>query len=87
MSEPLKRVVTHEILGHPTDFLIEEQRNGDTTTLKITTVLPGMIYDGRNLRTYRPPAYPWSSEDADLIDRRKFERAEIAKYFGITDAP
>jgi hypothetical protein len=56
-----RRVIAQEILGQPTDFVIETRREADRNVITVTTVLPGMRWDGVSLRTYPPPRYPWTA--------------------------
>lgn len=58
-------VITREILGHPTDFLFETKTDGDKITLTVTTVFPPAIFDGRELRAFKPPRFPWA--DVNLL--------------------
>jgi hypothetical protein len=50
---------TREVLGQPTDFLIEQNQDGQNITITITTVFPGLRFDGRILRSFPPPRHPW----------------------------
>jgi hypothetical protein len=53
-------VVTADVLGHPTDFLIEQKRDGDEITITVSTVFPAVRWDGSILLTWPAPRYPWT---------------------------
>jgi hypothetical protein len=53
------RVITGEIFGHATDFVIETERRGDQLVMKITTIPPPMELRDGELRAYPAPRWPW----------------------------
>jgi len=55
-----KELVTRELFGQQTDFLIEQIRDGDIVTQRITTVFPDVEWDGKVVRSFPPPRYPWT---------------------------
>ena len=52
-------LVTEEVWGQPTDFLMEQRTEGGAIIISVTTVFPSLQFDGRIVRSFPPPRYPW----------------------------
>lgn len=59
MSNPEPYIVTHEMYGHPTDFVFETKIEGDQCKITVTCVPPVVVRDGNQLVSFKPPRYPW----------------------------
>lgn len=61
MNDSTNTLLTANILGHPSDFLITQKRDGDQIKITVSTVMPTMRWDAERqcLLTWAPPRYPW----------------------------
>lgn len=54
-------VVTQNIFGHETDFLITAKTDGDKNVITVTTVMPQLRRQGDLVASFAPPRYPWQN--------------------------
>jgi len=55
-TEEIKKVVTHDVNKNPNGFLMELQKDGDKTTIYLTTAKPG-AFKGYHLHRVRAARY------------------------------